>query len=68
MPLEDLNRLHYSEAEKTTVTAAITNIENSLSEKFKNLKPEERMKYGSVSEQNKLFINKVKDLETISPQ
>lgn len=42
MPLENLNGLHYLAAEKTTVTTALTSIENALSPKFKNLSPEER--------------------------
>lgn len=51
MPLENLNGLHYTVAEKTAVTTALTSIENSLTAKFKNLSPEERTKYGSVNEQ-----------------
>jgi hypothetical protein len=67
MPLENLNGLHYLAAEKTTVTTALTSIENALSPKFKNLSPEERTKYGSVNEQNKLFINKIKDFRNSQP-
>ena len=67
MPLENLNGLHYLAAEKTTVTTALTTIENALSPKFKNLSPEERTKYGSVNEQNKLFINKIRDFRNSQP-
>ncbi|MCI9843313.1 hypothetical protein [Flavobacterium pectinovorum] len=67
MPLENLNGLHYTAAEKTAVAASLTTIENALLAKFKNLSAEERTKYGSVNEQNKLFINKVKDFRTNQP-
>lgn len=67
MPLENLNGLHYTAAEKTAVTTPLTSIENSLTAKFKNLSPEERTKYGSVNEQNKLLINKVKDYRNSQP-
>ncbi|MDQ6472529.1 hypothetical protein RB619_17950 [Flavobacterium sp. LHD-80] len=67
MPLENLNGLHYTAAEKTNVIASMTSMENSLTAKFKNLTPEERTKYGSVNEQNKLLINKVKDFRNSQP-
>lgn len=67
MPLENLNGLHYSAVEKTTVNTAIASIENSLTAKFKNLSPEERTRYGSVNEQNKLLINKVRDFRNSQP-
>ncbi|TDW46505.1 hypothetical protein EV144_106177 [Flavobacterium sp. 270] len=67
MSIENLNLQHYSETEKTTVASCLASIESSLSEKFKNLKPEERTKYGSVNEQNKLVINKVKDFRASQP-
>lgn len=59
--------LHYTAAEKTAVTTALTSIESSLTAKFKNLSPEERTKYDSVNEQNKLLINKVKDYRNSQP-
>ncbi|WP_035651785.1 hypothetical protein [Flavobacterium sp. ASV13] len=67
MPLENLNGLHYTDAEKTNVIASMMSMENSLTANFKNLTPEERTKYGSVNEQNKLFINKVKDFRNSQP-
>lgn len=67
MPLENLNGLHYTAAEKTNVTGLMTSIETSLTAKFKNLSPAERTKYGSVNEQNKLLINKVKDFRNSQP-
>ena len=67
MPLENLNGLHYTAAEKTAVGTSLTAIETALAMKFKNLSAEERSKYGSVQEQNKLIINKVKDFRNNQP-
>jgi hypothetical protein len=67
MPLENLNGLHYTAAEKTTVGTSLTAIETALTAKFRNLSPEERSKFGSVQEQNKLIINKVKDFRNNQP-
>ncbi len=59
MPFSNLISTHYIEEEKNAVNAALATIEASLSSKFINLSPEERQKYGSISEQNKLIVNKV---------
>ena len=67
MPLENLNGLHYTAAEKTTVGTSLTAIETALTAKFRNLSPEERSKFGSVQEQNKLIINRVKDFRNSQP-
>lgn len=67
MPLDNLNGLHYTAAEKATVGTSLTAIETALAAKFKNLSPEERSKFGSVQEQNKLIINKVKDFRNNQP-
>jgi hypothetical protein len=67
MPLENLNGLHYTAAEKTAVGTSLAAIETALVAKFKNLSPEERSRFGSVQEQNKLIINKVKDFRNNQP-
>jgi hypothetical protein len=67
MPLENLNGLHYTAAEKTAVGTSLTAIETALAAKFKNLSPEERTRFGSVQEQNKLIINRVKDFRINQP-
>lgn len=67
MPLENLNGLHYTATEKTEVATSLTAIETALAAKFKNLSPEERSRFGSVQEQNKLIINKVKDYRNNDP-
>lgn len=67
MPFENLNNNHYLATEKTSILAAVVSLENSLSPKFKNLNPDERKKYGSINEQNKLIVNKVMDYRTSTP-
>jgi hypothetical protein len=67
MPFENLNSNHFSAAEKTATLAALENLENTLSPKYKNLSPDERKKYGSINEQNKLIVNKVLDYRNNAP-
>ena len=68
MPINNLNNAHYSEAKKTAIKAALTVLENELSDLNSNLTPEERQLYGSVNEQHKLFINKDYDFHQDSPE
>ena len=67
MPFENLNSIHYLAAEKTAVTTSLTALETALAAKMKNLNGEERQKYGSINEQNKLIVNKVKDYRVSQP-
>lgn len=67
MPFENLNNSHYLPAEKTAVNTNLTALEASLIPKIKNLNAEERQKYGSINEHNKLIVNKVKDYRTNQP-
>lgn len=67
MPFENLNNIHYAAAEKTAVGTSLTALETALNAKIKNLSAEERQKYGSVNEQNKLIVNKVKDYKASQP-
>lgn len=64
MPFVNLNEKHFTEAEKTAVLSALETLENLLGPKLSSLTPEERLTYGSVAEQNKLVINKVRDFRT----
>ncbi len=67
MPFNDLENRHFSEAERTTINGLLAQIEAAFANKTANLTPEERRKYGSVNEQNKLIINKVKDFNDNQP-
>jgi len=57
-----------SAAEITTAKDALSALENALSPINVTLTPEDRKKYGSINEQNKLFVNKVNDYHQNQPQ
>lgn len=67
MPFTNLDNRHFSAAEKTDVTKAIDDLDAAIKDKLANLSAEERQRYGSVNEQNKLVINKVKEYNETQP-
>lgn len=67
MPFTNLENRHFTPAEKTTINGLMAQLETAFANKTANLTPEERKKYGSVNEQNKLIINKVKDFRDNQP-
>ena len=67
MPLTNLNSSHLTEAEVTAAQNALTELENALAIITVQLTPEDRQKYGSINEQNKLLVNKVKDFRQSNP-
>lgn len=52
---------------KKAIEEALKNLEQSMEPLKVNLTAEERIKYGRVNEQNKLFINKVNDFAISQP-
>lgn len=67
MPLHNLIQQHVSESDITDIDAAIELIEAKLMGKVANLTPEERQRYGSIHEKNKLVVNKVWDFRVSQP-
>ena len=67
MPLTNLNSAHLTEAQVTAAQNALTELENALAIITVQLTPEDRIKYGSINEQNKLLVNKVKDFRQSNP-
>lgn len=61
MAITNLNNVHLTGQEIDDVKNALTGLENALSRINITLTPEDRQKYGSINEQNKLFVNKVND-------
>lgn len=61
MGLTNLNNVHLTEAQLTAAQDALTNLETALQDLNINLTPEDRQRYGSINEQNKLLVNKVHD-------
>lgn len=67
MSLNNLRNHHLSEEKVTSVIEALATLENALAEVSLNLTPEDRKKYGSINEQNKLFVNRVNDFHKSMP-
>ncbi|MDM1062492.1 hypothetical protein HXZ62_07945 [Empedobacter falsenii] len=68
MPITNLNNKHLSAEQVIAVQDALTTLENELQEIDFNLTSEDRRKYGSINEQNKLVVNKVYDYLINQPQ
>ena len=68
MPLTNLNNTHLSAEEVTAAKEALTALETALAAVNVNLTSEDRQRYGSVNEQNKLFVNKIFDYYQSQPQ
>ena len=67
MPLTDLINQHYTAAEITAINNAVNALQTALVPKARNITPEERKQYGSINEQNKLLVQKVRDYRTNQP-
>ncbi|MDQ1769536.1 hypothetical protein GQR60_01760 [Labilibaculum sp. A4] len=57
--IKNLINIHLSAERVESVNTALATLETALATKMSNLSGDERRKYGSISEQNKLFVNKV---------
>jgi hypothetical protein len=67
MSFTNFDNRHFDDTEKTAVNTALASLELAFSEKVANLSATERQQYGSVNEQNKLIINKVKSFNDTQP-
>ncbi|WDF45622.1 hypothetical protein PQ459_12005 [Chryseobacterium sp. KACC 21268] len=68
MALENLISVEFTNAELAQLDTAFSTIETVLQGKTINLTPEQRQQYGSIAEQNKLFVNKAKSYMEQYPQ
>jgi len=68
MSIENLGRKHFTPAQITAMDEALLSIESILATVSQNLSNEERQRYGSINEQNKLFADKIMDYYKVSPQ
>ena len=59
MPLKDQISSPLTAAEMTSLNTALDNAITTLTPKTVNVTAEERQKYGSIGEQNKLIVQKV---------
>ncbi len=67
MPISNLNNQHFNESEKEIINKSWTDILNVLTGKSVNLNPEERQKYGSIKEKNKLVVLKTLEYHVNQP-
>ena len=68
MAFQNLISIAFTEAELQSIDKALADIATALAGKTVNLTPAERQQYGSIAEQNKLFVNKAKVLMEQNPQ
>lgn len=68
MPVTNLKNRHLTEDEKRAVENAITELRNALEMVNVNLSTEERRRYGSINEQNKLFVNRIDSYRVSHPE
>lgn len=68
MGLTNLNSTHLSSEKITAAQNAIAALDTALDELTHNLSADDRKKYGSINEQNKLFVNKVDDYNHNQPE
>ncbi len=68
MPLKDLILNKILPADITAINTALATIETAITGKTVNLTSEERQRYGSINEQNKLLVNKINDYRISHPQ
>lgn len=67
MALTNLNNNHLSATNVTAAKNALTQLETALASINATLTADDRQKYGSINEQNKLFVNKVYDYNQNQP-
>jgi len=67
MSFTNFDSRHFDGTEKLAVNTALASLELAVSLKLANLSAAERQQYGSVNEQNKLIINKVKGFHDTQP-
>ncbi|MCX2681838.1 hypothetical protein OOZ15_17925 [Galbibacter sp. EGI 63066] len=65
--MKNLITSKFTEADKKELVDAIKNIESIIKSKVTALNEEDRQKYGSINEINKLFVNKVHDFHSENP-
>jgi hypothetical protein len=67
MALNNLGIKHLTAAQKTAIDTALSTIETNLLAVTQNLSAEERQKFGSINETNKLFVNKDREYFQTQP-
>ena len=68
MPINDLIEKHFDATEKQNALQHLANLRQTIQAKLVQLDADERRRYGSVNEDNKQIINKVKLFQSTNPQ
>ncbi len=68
MSKNNLISVSFTDEELSTLDNALLQIKNVLAGKTVNLTPEEKRLYSKISEENKLIVNKVADVEANYPE
>ena len=64
MAITNLNNTHLTATQVADAQNAITQLETALPIINVSLGAEDRQKYGSINEQNRLFVNKIYDFHS----
>lgn len=67
MAITNLNNTHLTTGQAASDTTALTALETELAIINVNLSAEDRQRYGSINEQNKLLVNKTMDYHNNQP-
>lgn len=67
MPFQDMYNNHVPDVDKTQAGGLIDQLEALLQPYLRNLSSDENTKVGFISENNKLFVNKVRDYQISQP-
>ena len=67
MPFYDVVQQHFNSDDLKAIDQSLDALERALENKTQNLTPDERKRYGSINEVNKLFVNKVYDFSKAQP-
>ncbi len=67
MAITNLNNNHLTDAQVSAAKDALTGLETALTPVNINLSAEDRQRYGSINEQNKLLVNKAMDYHNSQP-
>ena len=68
MPLDNLGMPKLTPDAILATINLVNQLDATLGSEMVNLSPEERQKYGSINEQNKLLVNKVKEYQSNQPK
>ena len=65
--MNNIGKSKLTQTEREQLVELVSQIENILRGKLISLTPEERKQFGSIKENNKLLVNKVRDYRQHSP-